>query len=197
MAKADVLQLVSDLSAGLADQTAASAFYNDVVYEMGLGRSVSLTGAAFVQATKSAGQYSFPVTAVRPLLLFYDETSMHPSDTKEAEAYDKEWRATLGEPRVWLVEHETNRVFTVLPVPRRSGAAVGATTPFGAALPEANFLVVYTENRADVHAFEELIVALQVLGREFDRESDHTDHTAAQYCTMLVGLLGAMLATKK
>lgn len=197
MAKADVLQLVADLSAGLADQTASGRFYDDIVFEMGLGRSISMTGAAFIKATKSTGQVSFPPTSIRPLLMFYDDTCMHPSDIKEAEAYDKQWRTTLGDPRVWLVEQETNRTISVVPVPRRSGATVGLSTPFSAAFPEGNFLAVYTENRADVHAFEELTTALQVMIREFARESDHTDHTVVQFCTALSEMLNMMLATKR
>jgi hypothetical protein len=196
MAKADVLQLVADLSASTADQVASGRFHGDIVYEMGLGKSVSLVGAAFVQVSGGTSEYTFPATTIYPLLLFYDDTVLTPSMVKEAEAYDKQWRTTLGEPRTWLDEHETLRTFDLVPTPRRDGAAVGVTTPF-TGFPEGNVLMIYSENRTDVHAFEELIMALLILAREFDRESDHTDHDAAQYCVQLGALYQAMLASKR
>lgn len=197
MAKADVLQLVADLSASLADQTAASKYHSDIVFEQGLGRNISLTGAAFIQVSADTAEYTYPTTTIRPLLLFYDDTTMHPSDIKEAEAYDKQWRTTLGEPRVFLIEHEPERTLDVIPVPKRAGATVGVATPFGTTFPEANLLMIYSENRTDVHAYEELVVALQILAREMDRESNHTDHEHAAAATMLAALFQAMLATKR
>lgn len=184
MAKADVLQLVADLSDSLADQTACSSTYDDLVYQLALSKNESLTNASFVQSTAGTAQYSYPTTAIRILGVLFDTNHLEPSDVMEAQAYDAEWRANRGDPRVWLLEQESRRTFTLVPVPNMTGATVGVTTPF-TGFPEGNSLVLYNEFRANVHAWEELVMALEILVQEFSRDSDHTDAEFAKACAEL------------
>lgn len=175
MAKADVLQLVADLTNSLANQTVASELYDDVVTEMGMKPNESMTGAGLIQVTAGTAQYSYPTTALRLLSLHYDTVALQPGDTNEAAVYDKQWRTTRGDPLTWVVERESRRTFTLVPVPQRTGATVGASTPFSATFPEGNVTAIYTETRTDVHPWEELYVAFIVTAQELARDSDHTD----------------------
>jgi len=180
MAKADVLQLVADLSNSLANQTVAGEFYDDVVLEMGMKPNESMVAASLVQVTGGTAQYSYPTSALRLLNVYFDTTVLQISDVNEAAAYDKQWRTTRGEPLAWLVENESRRTVTLVPVPKRTGSTVGASTPFSATFPEGNLTTIYTETRTDVHPWEELYVALVVLERELSRDSDHTDLQLAE-----------------
>lgn len=182
MARADVTQLVTDMSNGLATAAAVSNFYDDIVFEMGLSKDESLTNAALVPATAGTATYTYPPSALRLLGVLYDARYLQPSDVKEAEAFDKQWRTNRGEPNVWLVEQEKRREFTLVPVPRRNGTAVGSRTPFLTDFPEGNITAIFTENRTDVHSYEELTVALEICAREFARDSDHTDLAFADAC---------------
>ncbi len=179
MAKADVLQLVADLTDGLADQTVAGETYDDVVVELGMKPNESMTGAQYVATTSGTSQYSYPTTTLRLLGLMHDAKTLQISDINEAQAYDKQWRTTRGEPLAWLIEQESRRTFTLVPVPNRTGATVGVATPF-TTFPEGNVTAIYTENRTDVHPWEELYVALVVAERELSRDSDHTDLQLAE-----------------
>lgn len=174
MAKADVLQLVADLTDSLANQTVAGELYDDVVYEMGMRPNESLTGASYVATTQGTSQYSYPTSALRLLGLMHDAKTLQISDIGEAQSYDRQWRTTRGEPLAWLVEQESRRTFTLVPVPNYTGSTVGVATPF-TTFPAGNVTAIYTETRTDVHPWEELYVALVVAARELARDSDHTD----------------------
>lgn len=174
MAKADVLQLVADLTDSLANQTVAGELYDDAVIALGMMPNETMTGAAYVQVTSGTSQYTYPTTALRLLGIMHDAKTLQISDINEAQAYDKQWRTNRGEPLAWLIEHESRRTVTLVPVPNRTGATVGAATPF-TTFPEGNITALYTENRTDVHPWEELYIALVVAARELARDSDHTD----------------------
>lgn len=182
MPKADVLQLVADLSDGLADQTASSAFYDDIINQMGLAPAESLVNAAYISVVANQATYAYPLNAIRILALLFDTVYLTPSNIREAEAYDKNWRSQRGEPRTWLVEQESRRGVTVVPVPPKNGANLVQQTPFDNGHPEGNLMAIFSEDRLDVHPFEELMMALMVLVREFTRDSDHTDHQFAELC---------------
>lgn len=177
MPQADVLNLVNTLSVGLRDSTAASNFYTRIVQEHGRLRE-SLTNAAYVAATTGTVNYTIPTAAIRPLAVFYDDRWLFPEDKRGADVHDPYWRNRQGDPFAVVFEDVTARTFDVLPVPARTGATIGGTTPF-TGFPADNFTVIYTNAATDVQPWEELLVATEILSREFARDSDHQDTEAA------------------
>lgn len=177
MPQADVLSLVDRLSVGLRDSTASSSFYTRVVQEHGRLRE-SLTDAAYVAVTAGTVNYAFPTGSIRVLAVFYDDLWLFPEDKRGADVHDPYWRNRRGDPFAVVFEDATARTFDVLPVPARTGATIGVATPF-TTFPADNFTVIYTEAATDVQPWEELLVATEILSREFARDSDHQDTEAA------------------
>jgi hypothetical protein len=178
MAKADVTSLVSSLANAQSDATAVSSYYDRIVFEHGMQRE-SLTGAAYVAVVSGTTNYSLPTSAIRGVGFFYDEVWLYPEDNRGAETVDPYWRSRLSEPRAVLFENTDSDTFDIVPGPIRAGAAVGGATPF-TTFPADNLTVIYTNNAADVQPWEELMVACDILAREFARDSDHHRADSAQ-----------------
>ena len=198
MPKADVLTLVSTLSDSVADTTQITNYYNDVVFEMAQGvfPGPSLTGAAFVEVVAGTANYAFPVDAVRVLLLNYDTTDLPKEGERGATLFNKDWRADQGRPAAFIVTDENRRTVSLVPVPDTDGQAVGVLTPFSATFPAENLTFIYTEERDDVHLDEELPLALEILAREFARDSNHHDAQASDFAKKLAGLLFGLVHRK-
>lgn len=191
MAKADVLALTASLSLALEDTTATSNFYTRIVQEHGKLRE-SLIDAAYVAATAATVTYTIPTAAIRPIAFFYDDLWLFAEDKRGADVLDPYWRNREGDPIAVLFEDATARTFDALPVPRRSGASVGVATPF-TTFPGDNFTVIYTDNATDVQPWEELLVAADILSREFARDSDHQDLKASEAWRHVSDLLLLMI----
>ena len=191
MPQADVLSLVNSLSVGLRDSTAATDYYERIVVEHGMTRT-SLTDASYVAGVANQLTYAKPSDALRLLGVCYDDTWLYREDTRGVERYDTYWRTLSGEPRVMVKDEEDQDDFDLVPRPSRSGATVGVATPF-TTFPHDNLTVVYTDNATDVQLWEELAVATEILGREFARDSDHQDTTAAEAWRQLSTMLLAVI----
>jgi hypothetical protein len=191
MAQVDVLNLVNSLSVGLRDSTASSNFYTRIVQEHGRLRE-SLTDAAYVAGVAGTVNYTIPTAAVRPLAVFYDDLWLFPEDKRGADVHDPYWRDRRGDPFAIVFEDATARTFDALPVPARNGAAIGGDTPF-TAFPADNFTVIFTESATDVQPWEELLVATEILSREFARDSDHQDTEAATMWRQIADTLLGMI----
>lgn len=204
MPQADVLTLVDDLAglrsdgAALAETAARSRYYADVVYEAGLMRE-RVCNAAFVATTQGTAEYTQPASAIRALMVLYDTQQLRPSGRRALESYDTDWRSNRGRPLSFAPFDEDIHVYRLVPVPAASSVVIGGTTPFdaaigGVAFPTDALTFIYTDNATDVLAWDELWVALEVLGREFGRESDHFDllfsTTARQIASLLRALVG-------
>lgn len=189
MAKADVLQLVTDISDGLADATLDDTYYADVVLEMAASPDTTLIGMATSFITPPAdGVYTVPTTDATYLLeVLFDGMELMRATVAEATMYDPDYVRHSGTPLSWIEEHED--FLKVRLVPRPALAPVDGVT------------FIYGEARTDVHADEELAVALEVLAREMSRDSDHTDKTFAQAArslsTLCFQLLGLALVPRR
>lgn len=199
MAQVDVFALIDDIAglrsdgANLADATARARYYADVVFEHGLVRD-GPTDAAFVAAVKGAAEYTMPAAAIRTLAVLFDDTQLRPTARRALESYDPAWRTRIGRPRSYTTQDEDVHIFRLVAVPDQSGAAIGGSTPFSGAFPDGNVMFIYTNNVTDVPAWDELWVTLEVLSREFSRESDHHDplfaKTAMQFAQVVRVLVG-------
>lgn len=174
MPQTDVLTLVSSLAVAQSNATTVDNYYDRIVQEHALSRG-TLTNAAFVAVVAGTFDYSFPTAALRGLTFIYDDIQLYREDKRGAEQIDDLWRVRRGEPRSVLFEDQQGRSFSLVPVPSRSGATIGASTPFTGAFPIDNATVIYADEAVDVHAWEELAQACEILAREFGRDSDHTD----------------------
>jgi hypothetical protein len=194
MARADVLSLVSSLATAQSDATAVSNYYDRIVQEHGLQRE-SLTDAAFVAVVAGTLTYTLPTAALRGLAYVYDDTELVRDNKRGVEVSDELWRVRRGEPRAVLFEDEQRRQFDLVPVPSRSGASIGISTPFSGAFPLGNTTVLYTDNAVDVRPWEELAQACEILAREFGRDSDHADAQSAQTWRQLADFLFLIVDT--
>lgn len=197
MAKIDVLNLVNIMAnnptSNLADQTAISNFYDDVVSDLGMSKDETLTNADFVALTAGVQTYTYPTTALRLLAVLSDTSHLQPSNIREADLFNPGWRTSQDDPKVWLIEQESRRQFSLVPIPPRTGQPIAGATPFTGTYPADNVTVVFTENRADVNPWEELVVALMILVREFSRDSDHRDLMYVEAITQTLGGFKALI----
>lgn len=192
MAKADVTSLVSSLAVAQSDTTAVSDYYDRIVQEHGLTRG-SLTDAAFVAVVAGTFNYAQPTAAIRGLTYIYDDVQLYREDKRGAEQNDDLWRIRRGEPRAILFEDQSSSTYSLVPVPSRSGATIGVSTPFTGVFPIDNATVIYANNAVDVHAWEELAQACEILAREFGRDSDHADSQSETAWRQLADLLFAVI----
>ncbi len=199
MAKADVLALV-DLLAGtrsdsesLATATTRSAYYDEAVSEHGLIREGAMD-AEFVAVTNGTATYTFPTDAVRVLAWIFDATTLRPTNRRALEAYDSEWRTRRGTPQSFTMQDEDARTVRLVPVPDAAGQAISTSTPFADVFPDGNLTAIYTDGGDDHPVWDELWLALDVLSREFARDSDHIDTefatAAGQLATVVRILVG-------
>jgi hypothetical protein len=195
MAMSDVLQLVADITDGLADQTNAQQIYADLWLELGRDSSWTCVNIQAFGAVAGQADYApvnFGVTDVIDILsVLYDGRHLAHSDVVEAKYYDRYFRTTKGSPRVWLEQDEPREGFQLMPIPSRSGTGGVAYDPVTTAGAEGDIVLVYTRNTVNgaFHQEEELAVALEIVAREMSRDSDHTDKTLAQVARTLSGML--------
>jgi len=193
MAKADVLQLVSDLSNGLADATLSERYYREVVFD--LGKQGWLTQISIVPVTSGTGTYSFPASAIELLGLFYDDNQLDPLCLRELEWIRYDWRVIHGSPEGYVRENENDKTFRLYPIPDASSKDFIFLfgSPLGLDYPEYSLAIVHTETRDDLPSWLELPVAFRVLELEFGRESAHRDPTFSKTCGELSKLLFVMV----
>jgi len=187
--KSDVLQLVSDLSGGLADATVADRLYREIV--MDWGQHEWLVSASQVTVDGVTAQYDAPPATLRILAVIFGDTVLSHTTRRALEAVDPVWRQTTGYPRAWVTETEGDRRFRLYPYPDVASTPMMVVTGalFGADWPPDSIAVIYTENRRDVLDWLQLPLALAILAREFVRESDHQSLGFAKVCNDLSTLL--------
>jgi hypothetical protein len=194
MAKADVLALVDLLagtrsdSASLATTATRDAYYGEAVAEHGLIREGAMN-AEFVAVARGTATYNFPDDAVRVLAWVFDAVTLRPTNRRALEAYDSEWRARKGTPQSYTMQDEDARTVRLVPVPNANGMDLGSSTPFDGAFPDGNLTAIYTDGGEDHPVWDELWLALEVLSREFARDSDHMDMEYATAASQLASVV--------
>lgn len=180
MAKTDVLDLVSDFSLGQANATEAEVFYDEIIRELGFIEV--LTGTENITVHAGTGSYTLASDTIRALE-FYNTAGYL---TKAAYSglgalFGSSWRTRTGSPLAVTVEDENNNSFALVPTPNHNDTLT----------------VIRTEARTDVPVWLELPIALEILSREFLRESDHQDlefsNLAKTMATLFFNLVGVYL----
>lgn len=180
MAKADVLTLVDDLSLGQANATEAAVFYDEIIRELGFIEV--LTGTETITIHAGTSSYNLAVDTIRALE-FYNTAGYLPKSAYSGlgALFGASWRTRVGSPLAVTVEDENNNSFSLVPSPNYSDTMT----------------VIRTETRTDVPVWLELPIALEILSREFLRESDHQDlefsSLAKQIATVSLNMVGVYL----
>lgn len=187
--KEDVLTLAQDLSLQQGDPATASALYDEAVLALH-GRPL-LVGMTFLEHDAENSVYDVPDAALELLAVFYDDRQLSSMTRQAIESIQPDWRDRRGPPRAFVTETEGDRRFRLWPVPDTASTPESFVfgEPFGRDYPGYILVVLATEARRDVPAWLELPLALEVLGREFARESNHRDPVFAGACAELAVLL--------
>ncbi len=184
MSKTTTLTLVSDM--GLSDTTSGEAdrIYDDVVRELGALGILTENGSNSV--TAATATYTAPTNTIRILEIHGGYGILDQTD------YDiitnllgARFHLRTGRPTIWCHEHETIKDFRLVPIPNESDTLT----------------TIVTQYQANVPVFLEMPIALEVLHREYLRESNHQDIDFALLCrrlaTMWFSMLGIIWHTAK
>lgn len=181
--KARVLQLVDDLSLGLAASDMADFYYDQVIYDFGLAEL--FTTSTLVTASDGTASYTIPTTAIRRLQVFWDTQELDMLTLEEAESvFGMAWRDMVGPPEAYVVEREADRTLRLVPQPDVSSKdfSFAFGLPFGLDFPEYSIVMTHTEFQEDVSVLFDLPIAFFIMTKEFLRESDHQDEPFARAC---------------
>lgn len=174
------MQLVQDLSGGLADPIDVERFYEEAVLRLA-ARGVTAT-VQLIETSDGVGTYTLPERSVNLLGVFYGNRQLARATLNELEWHDPRWRDRLGSPLVFVTATEEAKDFRLYPAPDASSKdfifLVGS--PLGVDLPEQTAAAVVSETRDDLPEWFDLPLAALVLGREFAKESPHRDAVLAK-----------------
>lgn len=193
MAKANVIQLVNDISLNQADTTIIEGYYTDAVFELArLGFFATLT---LVEVTKDTGVYPFPTDATRVLDAFWDDDVLSRETVNSLQAESVVWRDARGRPRAYTEESENARNLRLFPVPNVSSKNFSFLfgAPMGMDFPEYSLGLLINETRLDVQDYLDLTLAFMILSKEYLRESDHTDFRMAGLCKQMAEFLTGVI----
>ena len=193
MSQADVQSLVNLLSNGQYDPTLFGEFFDDVMSILG-GSNWHTTA---VPITFTAGQptVQLPTTLLNLITIIYDKTVLSELTLRELEAFTTGWRNWPGAPIAYTTETETAKSIAVAPIPAQTSPLIVPThgLPTGRDYQPGNGISIHSELRTDPLEYLTLPIALRILEREYDRESDHRDFAMAMSCKQLADLLFGML----
>lgn len=177
MARADVLQLVSDLALSQSDATEVGVLYDEVVRELGFYEF--LTGTEQIAVSANAAAYKVATDTIR-ILEVIDSTvgRLDRVDGRSLRSvFGAGWRNKVGTPIAHTATEASSDTIQLVPIPQQP----------------STLTVIRTEARTDVPVWLELAIALEIVHREFLRESNHQDIAYAQTARDLANMLLAML----
>lgn len=168
--RATVLALVDTLTYNLADTTQTAIFFDEVIQELGHDPRAWLTTVAVqpTGTTNAVQALSTLIGIVRVLAVFYQNRQLRHATITELDAWNPAWRDERGRPVAYTTEEESDRTIRLYPQPTQ-------TMPTGDLTTDPPLAFLYTEQRTTVPDWLDLPVALLVLARELQRESNHRD----------------------
>lgn len=174
-AKATILSLVTTLAVSQNDVAMSSRFYDEVILDLAkLNWFMRMTILDSSGAVPAAVQ-SFPANVVNLLGVFYGAHQLEPAKLRELEYVNPQWRDELGEPTNYVEDGETVHTFRLYPAPIAPPTtfAFPFGEPFGRGYPDEAVVILHSETRVTLPDYLDLPVALLIVEREFQRESDH------------------------
>lgn len=191
MAKADVLALVDFLGGGAIDPVTVEKYYNDTMTD--LARENWTTDAQAFAVTRGFSEIDLSV-AVAPFVnllgLIYDDYEIDELPLRQLEMLDPYWRTVFGRPTSFTRQDENDKTVALYPTPDINSNPLGGTygEPLGGDYTTYNMVMFYSRAMIDPLQppyYLELVAALHILMREFNRVSDHPD---PQMCETAMGL---------
>lgn len=178
MSRADVLELVQNLSALQSNDTEASRYYDEVVRDLGHYEILTSVERRSYD-TGDAGIYQMSTDAIRILELAWNHRRLdRTNEITLRSAFGASWAQRRGEPVAVTEANVSMGLMQLAPTPLHNG----------------DIDVVRTEMRENLPYWLELPVALLILGREFMRESNHQDlkfaKAASELGTLFLQILG-------
>lgn len=194
MSRASVLALVEELTTNLAPDTQIADFYDDMMVDA--GRWGVGTAVRLVETTRNEAVYQFPDDVVKEYAVFYDDLMLPLATLRELEATNSAWRdETAAKPRAYVEQDMPEHFVRLYPIPQQASADFSFLfgSPMGHDFPDRALGVVVGELRADLPAWLDVPLALAILSREYERESDHRDSAFAGACRNLGNMLLALV----
>lgn len=187
-----MLALVDDLAFGL-DGTTVLTYYDDLMWDA--ARWGVATTIELLESVRGDGQYALPATEARVYAIFYDDVMLSQHALQDLEAVNPLWRDLVGKPAGWVSQDESEHDIQLVPTPDQSSVDFSFIhgAPEGVDFPDRAISVVMGVKRDDLPAWLDVPLALAVLSREFERESDHRDTVFAQACRTLGDQLLALV----
>ena len=192
MTKAPILSLVNSLANFPIDGDLLDVYYDDVLVELGRMTNTPLTANELQPVVANTHTYSIPDKMISILHAFHSSKSLISSRTQDVDAYVNEWRDDTGTPFTVLIDELSGKTYRLFPIPDTSSDDFFfiTGTPMGTDFPDNAVTLIYSELRDDdILDFLGLIIALQILSREFIRQSDHRDVLFAQSCNDVAKLM--------
>lgn len=179
MAKADVLTLVSNFGVNAVDANETTILYDEVVRELGL-RGV-LVGTEQINVIAGAATYKL-LSDMKQILEIHGIGGRLSRETVNGlqAIFGANWRDMKSTPLAFTTIEEEDKVVRLVPEPTEADTMT----------------VLRAEEPTDVPVWLELPVAMEVLSREYSRESDHQDIAFAalahELSTLLFQFAGVM-----
>jgi hypothetical protein len=174
--KALVLSMVDFLSAGLADQTECSRSFDETMIELAHDprawcSQVATMNTGLTTNTSDPDQLEIRSAVIKLLSVFYSGRELSEETIQNLAGTNVNWREQYGDPWAYTRQGEEGRILRLFPKPRRvpvTGEAFSTYTD--------SAIVLYCDARTT--AIPDILclpLALLVLAREFERESNHRD----------------------
>lgn len=194
MSKATTINFAEMLSATLADSGHLDRFYDEQCYTLA-AKDEWLTNMTVVKATSGTSVYPVDDTMVGLIAVLWDDRELYEEKRRALDAYNPQWRDLVGPPTSYVLDTSSYDI-TVFPRPPRTAddfVPAHDMDPIGRDYPAGSLVILHTEARTDVPEFMEPLLAMQILSREFARESRHHDQTFAEAAAALAQLVKGMI----
>jgi hypothetical protein len=168
VAKADVLQLVTDFGVSDVDQDEISIYHDEIVRELGF-REV-LTGTETIPVTAGTPEYALADDTIRALEVHLASGRIDPNSIQALQSVlGVNWRNQSGSVLAYTSDEQDDDDIRLVPIPAQNDTLT----------------IIRTETRTNLPVWLELPVALEILHREYQRESDHQDVAFAEHAHLM------------
>ncbi len=190
MSQADVIQLVTDLSNGLADPIRVTQAYSEIL-DLLADRQFWFE-AQLVSVVAGTGSYTLPDGFIYPSAVLYDDRELMAETRQGLEAYNANWRDLQSDtPFCYFLEDELDRNFRLVPQPTQNSKNWVPVfgSPLGLDYAPYSACVIATLQRDPFQWWLNLHAALMICHLEFIREGPQQDVDFAAACHTLAMLL--------